>query len=61
VLILSRREGEKICIGNDIEVVVLEIRGSQIRIGVKAPPDVPVDREEIYLRKRAEQLGNVKP
>jgi carbon storage regulator len=60
VLILSRREGEKICIGNDIEVVVLEIRGSQIRIGVKAPPDVPVDREEIYLRKRAETAGNVK-
>ena len=61
MLILTRREGEKINIGDDIEVVVLEIRGSQIRIGVKAPPHVAVDREEIYLRKLAEKNGNAKP
>lgn len=61
MLLLTRREGEKIIIGDDIEVVVLEIRGSQVRIGVKAPPNITVDREEIYLRKRAESIGSTKP
>ena len=55
MLILTRREGEKIMIGHDIEVVLVEIRGSQIKIGIKAPPDITVDREEIYFRKRAEK------
>lgn len=48
-------------IGDDIEVVLVEIRGSQIKIGIKAPPNVTVDREEIYLRKHAESIGNAKP
>ena len=61
MLILSRREGEKIMIGDDIEVILIEIRGSQIKIGVKAPPNITIDREEIYLRKRAESIGSTKP
>ena len=61
MLVLTRREGEKIMIGDDIEVVIIEIRGSQIEVGIKAPLGIPVDREEIYLRKRAEIAGNVKP
>jgi carbon storage regulator len=60
-LILSRKEGEKIRIGDDIEVVVVEIRGSQIVIGIKAPVNIAVDREEIYQRKLAEKNGNAKP
>jgi carbon storage regulator len=61
MLILSRKEGEKIRIGDDIEVVVVEIMGSQIYLGIKAPSMVAVDREEIYQRKLAERNGNAKP
>jgi len=60
MLVLTRREGEKIMIGDDIQVVIVEIMGSQIRVGIKAPLGIPVDREEIYLRKRAETAGNAK-
>jgi len=60
MLVLSRREGEKIMIGDDIQVVIIEIRGNQIKVGIKAPTGIPVDREEIYLRKRAETIGNAK-
>lgn len=47
MLILTRREGEKILIGDDIVVTVLQQKGRQIRIGIDAPPDVPVDRMEL--------------
>lgn len=58
MLILTRRIGETINIGNDIEVTVLGIRGNQARIGVNAPKDVPVHREEIHERiKRDRALG----
>jgi len=50
MLILSRRTGETICIGDDIEVTVLEVRGNQVRFGITAPKEVPVHREEIYER-----------
>jgi carbon storage regulator len=55
MLILTRRAGETIMIGPDIEVTVMAINGSQVRIGVKAPADLQVDREEIALRKQAER------
>jgi carbon storage regulator len=48
VLVLTRRIKESITIGNDVEVTVLEIRGSQVRLGIKAPSDMPVNRTEIY-------------
>lgn len=48
MLILTRKENEKVMIGDDIEVKVLEIRGNQISIGITAPKDVGVYREEIY-------------
>jgi len=47
-------------IGDDIEIVIVKIMGSQIQVGIKAPIGIPVDREEIYLRKRAETAGNAK-
>ena len=56
MLILTRRVGETVMIGDDIEVTVLGVRGNQVRLGVKAPREVGVHREEIYNRiKREEQ------
>ena len=58
MLILTRRAGENVMIGNDVTVTVLEVKGNQVRIGINAPRNVAVHREEIYERiKRAEQ-GN---
>ncbi|WP_421526804.1 carbon storage regulator CsrA [Pseudomonas brenneri] len=50
MLILTRRSGEAINIGDDIVIRVLAVDGGQIRIGVEAPKEVPVHREEIYER-----------
>jgi carbon storage regulator len=55
MLILTRRVGETLCIGENIKVTVLGINGNQVRIGVGAPRDVIVDREEIFERKRREE------
>jgi carbon storage regulator len=57
MLILTRRINEKIVIGDNVTVTVLGVKGNQIRIGIEAPRDVPVHREEIYqriLKERAE-------
>jgi carbon storage regulator len=51
MLILTRKVGETICIGNDITVTVLGVQQGQVRIGVTAPKQVAVDREEIAIRK----------
>jgi carbon storage regulator len=48
VLVLSRSEGESVMIGSDIVVTVLEVRGDVVRIGIDAPRDVKVHREEVY-------------
>lgn len=53
MLILTRRVGESIRIGDDITVVVIEIKGGQVRLGVEAPQGVAIDRQEIRLRKEA--------
>ena len=60
MLILTRRVGETVMIGDDVTVTVLGVKGNQVRIGVNAPKSVAVHREEIYERiKREEQgLGN---
>ena len=56
MLILTRRVGETVMIGNDVTVTVLGVKGNQVRVGVNAPRDVAVHREEIFERiKREEQ------
>ncbi len=55
MLILTRRVGETLMIGDEVTVTVLGVKGNQVRIGVNAPRDVAVHREEIYDRIRNEQ------
>lgn len=57
MLILTRRVGETVVIGNDVDVTVLGVKGNQVRLGVKAPREVTVHREEIFQRICREQ-GN---
>jgi carbon storage regulator len=55
MLILTRRVGETVMIGQNITVTVLGVKGNQVRLGVGAPKDVPVHREEVYERIKAEE------
>ena len=50
MLVLSRKEGEKIVIGEAIELLVVEIENDRVKLGVKAPHEIPVHREEVYRR-----------
>ena len=58
MLILTRRVGESLMIGDEVNVTVLGIKGNQVRIGVNAPKDVAVHREEIYQRIQQESGEN---
>lgn len=55
MLILTRRVGETLMVGDDVTVTVLGVKGNQVRIGVNAPKDVSVHREEIYQRIQREK------
>ena len=59
MLILTRRVGETLMVGDDITITVLGVKGNQVRIGVEAPPDVAVHREEIYQRIQNEKNDEV--
>jgi carbon storage regulator len=56
MLVLTRRVGEKLVIGDDVTVAILSVRGNQVRIGIAAPPEVQVHREEIYQRILKERV-----
>jgi carbon storage regulator len=58
MLILTRRPNETLYIGNEITVTVLAVKGNQVRIGVNAPKNVAVHREEIFERIRSEKRGS---
>jgi carbon storage regulator len=57
MLILTRRTGETVMIGNEVTLTVLGVKGNQVRIGINAPKSVPVHREEIYERIKRELSG----
>jgi len=54
MLVLMRRPGEAVCVGESIKITVLGVHGQQVRVGVKAPREIAVDREEVHLRKLEE-------
>ena len=55
MLVLSRKRDESIMIGDEIEVIVVDIRGDRVRLGIIAPKSVPVDRREVYDAKKRNQ------
>lgn len=59
MLVLSRKKNESIVINNDITIVVVEIRGDKVRLGVEAPKEVPVHRREVYdaIRRNHREAG----
>lgn len=61
MLILTRRLGEKLIIGENVTVTMMDIRGNQVRVGIEAPRDIQVHREEIYQRilKERERMNGV--
>lgn len=61
MLILTRRIGEVLRIGDDVSITILGVKGNQVRIGIDAPKDVAVHREEIYHRIKREEGQAVAP
>jgi len=57
MLVLSRQRDETIMIGDNIEITVVDIRGEQVRLGINAPPDVPVHRKEVYEAIKREKMA----
>ncbi|MCQ9120328.1 carbon storage regulator CsrA [Rodentibacter pneumotropicus] len=60
MLILTRKVGESVLIGDDISITVLSVRGNQIKLGVQAPKEISVHREEIYqqIKKKQDESSN---
>lgn len=59
MLILTRRIGETLMVGDEVTITVLGVKGNQVRIGVNAPREVAVNREEIYLKMQKEHGENI--
>lgn len=63
MLVLSRKKNESIVINNEITIVVVEIRGDKVRLGVEAPREVPVHRREVFeaIQRNLDDQGNEQP
>ena len=61
MLILTRRNGETLNIGDNVEVTILGVKGNQVRLGINAPRNIPVHRSEIYARIKREREGQGDP
>lgn len=63
MLVLSRQRDEVIVIGDDVEITVVDIRGDKVRLGVTAPPHIPVHRKEVYeaIKRESRAAANIKP
>ena len=61
MLVLSRKKNESIVINNNITIVVVEIRGDKVRLGVEAPKEVPVHRREVYDAIKRNEQGGIRP
>lgn len=63
MLVLSRQRDETIMIGDDIEITIVDIRGDKVRLGITAPPHIPVHRKEVYeaIQRENRAAANVKP
>ena len=57
MLVLSRRLGEALIIGEDVKLTILGVNGGQVRLGIEAPRDVSIHREEIYLKIKEEETN----
>ncbi len=63
MLVLSRQRDQTIMIGDDIEITVVDIRGDKVRLGINAPPEIPVHRKEVYdaIKRENREAASVKP
>ncbi len=63
MLVLSRQKDETIMIGDDVEITVVDIRGDKVRLGIKAPPHIPVHRKEVYeaIKRENREAAQVNP
>lgn len=59
MLVLSRKKDERIVIGDNVVITIVEIRGDKVRLGIEAPKEVPVHREEIYKAIQNEKVGEL--
>ena len=59
MLVLTRKKGQALMIGHDIELSIIDIQGDQVRIGINAPKNVPIHRKEIYEEIRKENLSAI--
>lgn len=60
MLILTRKTGESLLVGDDVEITVLSVRGSQVKLGVNAPKDIAVHRQEIYQKIKETEMQKSK-
>ncbi len=63
MLVLSRHRDESIMIGDDVVITIVDIRGDKVRLGIEAPQDIPVHRQEVYeaIKRENQKAGQIQP